>query len=62
MSGTSEDALIARALDLLFGLSEGVGAEEERRMWHMLGSEALTRVWDNDADAVYDNWKATRHG
>ena len=32
-------------------------AEEERRMWCTLGSEALARIWENDADAAYDNWK-----
>jgi hypothetical protein len=55
--GTTEDALIERALDLLFDLGEGLDAEDERRVWSALGSEAMTRVWDNDADAVYDDWK-----
>jgi predicted transcriptional regulator len=53
---TTEDALVEKALDLLFDLADE-GAEEERKAWRTLGVESLERVWDNDADAVYDNWK-----
>jgi predicted transcriptional regulator len=56
-SGTTEDALIEKALDIYFGLSETDSAEEERQAWSKLGLRALERVWENDADAVYDNWK-----
>ncbi|MDQ3814225.1 MAG: hypothetical protein M3347_09780 [Armatimonadota bacterium] len=52
---TTEDALVERALDLLFDLTGEGSAEEERRVWRTLGMKSLERVWDNDADAVYDH-------
>jgi hypothetical protein len=55
--GVPEDTLVEKALDLLFSLSGESSAEEERRAWHALGMKSLERVWDNDADAVYDNWR-----
>ena len=30
---------------------------EERSQWSQMSEEALRRVWDNDADAAYDNWQ-----
>jgi hypothetical protein len=53
---TSEDALVEKALDLLFSLTEG-DDEEERRLWQAMTMKSLARVWDNEADAVYDNWR-----
>jgi predicted transcriptional regulator len=55
--GLPEDTLIEKALDLMFSLSEEADAEEARRTWQTMGMKALERVWDNDADAVYDNWR-----
>ena len=51
--GATEDALIEKALDLLFQYS----AEEERTAWTTLSQPAFQRVWDNDADSVYDDWR-----
>jgi hypothetical protein len=31
--------------------------EEERYEWHTASEEAFTRVWDNEHDAIYDNWR-----
>ena len=31
--------------------------KSERHIWYALGTKSLERVWDNDADAVYDNWR-----
>jgi len=31
--------------------------KEERYIWYKLGMKSLECVWDNDADAVYDNWR-----
>ena len=55
--GTSEDALLEKALDLLFSLTDKGDDEEERRIWQALTMKSLARVWDNEADAVYDNWR-----
>jgi hypothetical protein len=51
----SEEALIESALDLLF-YAEG-SAEDEIVFWSGLSEGALAQVWDNDADAAYDNWR-----
>ena len=29
----------------------------EREQWSLASTEALQRVWDNPADAAYDNWR-----
>lgn len=29
----------------------------ERRGWSFLSEAALQRVWDNEEDAAYDNWR-----
>ena len=53
----SEDELIARALDLFFTVSELFDERSERRAWHRASEAALDRLWDNDQDAAYDNWR-----
>jgi hypothetical protein len=42
--------LVERALDLLF-------EAEDAKVWAAMSAPSLNRVWDNEADAVYDNWK-----
>lgn len=56
--GSTEDALIEKALDILFSLTGEGQEEEERRAWQALSVKSLDRIWDNEADAVYDNWRA----
>jgi hypothetical protein len=29
---------------------------EERRAWHRASEKAFARVWDNEHDAIYDNF------
>ena len=55
-TGTTEDALISKALSILF---ENGATEEEasRKQWSALSLKAFDRVWNNDEDAIYDNWK-----
>jgi prevent-host-death family protein len=31
--------------------------QAERADWSALSEDALTRVWDNSADAAYDQWR-----
>ena len=31
--------------------------EEERREWHVASEETFARIWDNEHDAIYDNWR-----
>ena len=53
-----EDQVIERALDILFTLTDLFDERTERTGWSYLSEAALQRVWDNEQDAVYDNWRA----
>jgi hypothetical protein len=57
IQAVSEDQIIESALDILFKLTELFDADTERRGWSFLSQASLQRVWDNEEDAVYDNWK-----
>ena len=54
---THEDQIIERALDILFTLTDLFDERAERRGWSFLSEGALQRVWDNEEDAPYDNWR-----
>ena len=54
---TSEAALVERALDVLFYLMDSADSAAEPAGWSMISEAALNRVWDNDQDATYDNWR-----
>ncbi len=53
----TEDQVVAKALDILFTLTDILDARAERRAWAFLSEATLRRVWDNDEDAAYDNWR-----
>jgi hypothetical protein len=53
----SEDQVVASALDILFGLTDVFDGPAERQGWSFLSKHSLTRVWDNEEDAAYDNWR-----
>ena len=53
----SEEQIIEKALDILFKLTELLDENAERRGWSFLSQASLQRIWDNEEDAVYDNWK-----
>jgi hypothetical protein len=53
----SEDQIVEKALDILFRLTELFDESAERRGWSFLSQASLQRVWDNEEDAAYDNWK-----
>ncbi len=55
--GATEDTIIEKALDVLFSIVDEGNAEDERHIWQLFSMKSLERVWDNDADAVYDNWR-----
>lgn len=52
-----EDEIIAKALDILFSLTDLFDERGEHRGWSLLSEDALQRVWNNDQDAVYDDWR-----
>jgi len=53
-----EGEIVEKALDILFALTELLNEGTERQGWSFLSDGALQRVWDNEADAAYDNWRA----
>jgi hypothetical protein len=53
----SEDQVIEKALDILFSLVDPSGSDSERQGWSSLSEQSLQRVWDNESDASYDNWR-----
>ena len=58
MHQVGEGQIIEKALDILFTLTDLLGEDTERQGWSFLSETALQRVWDNEADAAYDNWRA----
>ena len=53
----SETEVIERALDLYFRLADFFDGDTERQDWYRLSESALHRVWDNEQDAAYDDWR-----
>ena len=53
----SEDAVVERALEILFSLTQLLDDQAERRDWSFLSEDSLRRVWDNDQDSAYDDWR-----
>ena len=53
----SEDQIIERALDILFNLADLFDEHDEHQGWSFLSESSLQRIWDNEQDAVYDNWQ-----
>jgi hypothetical protein len=53
----SEDYIVEKALDILFGLTELLDEHAERHAWSFIAEHSLQRIWDNEEDALYDNWR-----
>ena len=56
-TGATEEELINHAVDILLNIAEPEDPEREREAWQSLGIASLERVWSNEADAVYDDWR-----
>jgi hypothetical protein len=54
---TNQQTVIERALEAFFQLNDYLDASALRMAWRDLSDEALVRVWDNEDDAIYDNWR-----
>lgn len=54
----SESRVVEKALDIFFSLAEVFDQDQDldRQTLYRLSGPSLLRVWDNDADAAYDNW------
>ena len=53
----SESQIIERALDVFLSLADVFSDNLDRQAWYQLSQQSLMRLWDNDADAVYDQWR-----
>jgi len=53
----SENQLVVKALDILFSLTELFDEHAEQQGWSFLSEASLQRIWDNEDDAIYDNWR-----
>jgi hypothetical protein len=51
------DQIVEKALDILFSLTDLLDERTEQQGWSFLSEPALQRVWDNEEDAIYDNWR-----
>jgi hypothetical protein len=56
--GIGENQVVEKALDILFSLTDLLNDGAERQAWSMLSEASLQRVWDNEADASYDDWRS----
>ena len=53
----SESRVVEKALDVFFSLAEVFDPDLDRQAWYRLSEPSLLRIWDNDLDAAYDNWR-----
>jgi predicted transcriptional regulator len=53
----NESQIIEKALDILFSLTELFDKRVEREGWLFISEASLQRIWDNEEDAIYDNWR-----
>ena len=53
----SESRVVEKALELLFGMDDSLDLDLDRETLYRLSGPSLLRIWDNDSDAVYDNWR-----
>jgi hypothetical protein len=53
----SESRVVEKALDVFFSLADVFDQDLDRRALYQLSEPSLRRVWDNDPDAAYDNWR-----
>jgi len=53
----NENQIIEKALAILFSLTELFDERAEQQGWSFLSEASLQRIWDNEEDAIYDNWR-----
>jgi len=53
----NESQIVEKALDILFSLTELFDERAERQGWSFLSEASLQRIWDNEEDAIYDDWR-----
>jgi len=53
----NENQIVEKALDILFSLTELFDERAKRQGWSFVSEASLQRIWDNEQDAIYDNWR-----
>jgi hypothetical protein len=53
----NESQIVEKALDILFSLTELFDERAERQGRSFLSEASLQRIWDNEEDAIYDDWR-----
>ena len=61
MDEASTGAVVGEGPDTDSGLTPSADDSLDQSGWSLLSEAALQRVWDNDEDARYDNWKELYH-
>jgi hypothetical protein len=51
------DLAEGREVEIIVRPVEPLTAEEEDEEWREFGAARLEEEWDNDQDAIYDNWR-----
>ena len=57
MRQISESKIIENALNIFFSFAEILDETVDRSDWQRLSEASLLRLWDNEQDAVYDDWR-----
>lgn len=52
-----EDEIVEKALDILFNQTGLLDQRSEDLGWSFASNKSLERLWDNDEDAMYDDWR-----
>jgi hypothetical protein len=52
-----ESLVVEKALEILFSLTDLYDPSDEDMIWSSLSEPSLHRIWDNEEDARYDNWR-----
>jgi hypothetical protein len=52
-----ESLVVEKALEILFSLTDLFDGSDESIMWSALSEPSLHRIWDNEEDSKYDNWR-----
>jgi hypothetical protein len=57
LHGLDEDQIVEKALDILFTVIDLFDEQTEQQGWPLMSEGSLKRIWDNEEDAVYDDWR-----
>lgn len=53
----SESQVVEKTVDVFSRSAEVFDPDLDRQAWYGLSEPSLLRIWENDLDAAYDNWR-----